>query len=200
MTRRPHEPSPGGALEFRYELDAADRILRVDAAWLRFAWDNEAAELTAARVVGRSIWEFVSGGETRHLYRMLFDAARTGRPLRIPFRCDAPDRRRYMELQIEPTEAQGLRLTGRLLREELRPPVALLEADRPREGGFVVICSWCKRIRTEPGAWEEVEEAVRKLGLFDEAALPGLSHGICADCRTRLEAAIEGDPETAREG
>lgn len=168
--------------EYRYEIDARDRITWVDPAWLRFARENAAGELTAEHVVGRPVLDFVSGGPVRQLYSMLFQAVRGARAVRVPFRCDAPDRRRFMELCIEPADGGGLRLSGRLLREELRAPVALLEPERPHGAALVAICSWCKRIRTAPGRWEEVEDAVRRLGLFDEAALPGLTHGICGRC------------------
>lgn len=170
-------------VEYRYELDAADRIRAVDAAWIRFGRENGPGDLDRDRVVGRSIFEFIAGGEVRHLYALLFRAARTRRaPICLPFRCDAPDRRRFMELRIEPAADDGLVLAGRLLGEEGREPIPLLLPDAPRSGELVAVCSWCKRVRTAPGVWEEVEDAVGTLGLFEEATLPGLTHGICEPC------------------
>jgi hypothetical protein len=186
--------------EFRYEVDATDRIRRVDAAWGRVARANGAAAADPARVVGRSIFDFIAGGEVRHLYGLLFRSARTRRrPIRLPFRCDAPDRRRFMELRIEPGAAGALRIATSLLFEEPRPVVRLLDAATPRSDELVALCSWCKRVRTAPGVWQEIEDAVRALGLFDEASMPGLTHGICAPCEDALSDAIEGEgPPAAR--
>lgn len=180
--------------EFCYEVDAADRIRSVDAAWVRFARENGAAVADPAEVLGRSVFDFIEGGEVRHLYGLLFRAARTRRrPIRLPFRCDAPDRRRFMELRIEPGAAGGLSLAASLLFEEPRPAVRLLDAQAPRSAELVALCSWCKRVRTAPGVWQEIEDAVRALGLFDEASMPGLTHGICAPCEDALSDLIEGE-------
>ncbi|MDX1648404.1 MAG: hypothetical protein R3263_00995 [Myxococcota bacterium] len=186
--------------EYRYELDAEDRIRWVDRDWLRFADENEAKDLRPERVLGRPVFDFLSGGPVRHVYAILFQAARSGRTLCVPFRCDAPDRRRYMELRIEPADAGGLHLAARLLREERRPPVALLEAERPRGGGMVTICSWCKRIRTAPDVWEEVEDGIRRLGLFQEATLADLTHGICDACEQRVFRVATGPDDDAGDG
>lgn len=87
---------------------------------------------------------------------------------------------------MAPLQDHRLRLTGRLLREEPRPPLALFDATRERSDEFVIVCSWCKRVRV--GAdWREAEDAVAALGLFDAAVLPQLSHGMCDSCADSLE-------------
>lgn len=54
-----------------------------------------------------------------------------------------------------------------------------------RSEEFVIICSWCKLVEVESG-WLEVEEAIDKLGLFDEPVLPRISHGCCSPCFERM--------------
>ena len=80
-----------------YRIDALDRITFVDAEWLRFARENEAEQLVETGVVGRSVWDFVSGFEVRSLYENLFASVRSrGEPARVPFRCDSPALARWM--------------------------------------------------------------------------------------------------------
>jgi hypothetical protein len=50
------------------------------------------------------------------------------------------------------------------------------------------MCGWCDRFEVE-GEWVEVEEAARRLELFDRPELPALNHGICPDCSEMLLAA-----------
>jgi len=191
--RPPSGVEPGARLSFLYRVDAEDRIRFVSAEWLEFARENAAPDLVRDAVVGRSLWEFVAGGEAQHLYRLLFESARRGQgTIRIPFRCDSPTIRRFMELTIDPAPDETLDLCGSILREEPRPRVALLDPSSPRGDEFVLICSWCKRIRVAPDVWDEAEQAIRTLGLFGATVLPGLSHGICDTCEATIDAEIAG--------
>ncbi len=102
-------------------------------------------------------------------------------------RCDSPARRRLLRMEILPLAGEGLRYVSTILREEPRSPVALLAAGAPRSERLLVMCSWCKAVKT-PAGWREVEEAVASLGLFLPTLPPAISHGICPACRDRLEA------------
>jgi len=42
-----------------YHIDAADRIVAVDAAWIAFAAANDAPDLPE-RVLGRPVWQFIT--------------------------------------------------------------------------------------------------------------------------------------------
>ncbi len=168
---------------FRYQVDSRDRIRFVDTAWLDFARQNNAAELTEAAVIGQSLWEFIAGRETQHLYRLIFDAVRKERKIAtVPFRCDSPECRRYMELSITLLPGDGLEFLVSLIREELRAYVALLDPNVPREEDFVTVCSWCKRVFLPDDDWVEVETGVRHLQLFSDEALPQITHGMCETC------------------
>ncbi len=172
---------------FIYHIDAGDIITAVNDAWDEFALENEAPHLTRQGVIGRALWDFIAGAETQHLYRILFQRVRESRqPIVIPFRCDAPDRRRHMEMHLMPEEDGGITFTNRVLRLEKRPVVRLLERSAPRSSDFVTMCGWCKKLRLPDGRWAEVEEAIRSLGLFDAYPVPQISHGICPDCYDRV--------------
>jgi PAS domain S-box-containing protein len=51
------------------------------------------------------------------------------------------------------------------------------------------VCSWCKRVRSDEGYWQELEEYV-------STRLGQMTHGICAACSHKLEAdlGIEDEP------
>jgi hypothetical protein len=90
-----------------------------------------------------------------------------------------------MELEVFPLVDGTVEFQSRSLAEESRQPQAILDPEQPRSEEFVRVCSWCKKVDVG-GQWVEVEEAVSHLGLFDQALLPQLTHGICLDCHTQM--------------
>jgi hypothetical protein len=84
-----------------YELNAEDEISSVNEEWFRFALANDGMPLRPSQVLGRPLWDFIGDMETQHIYRLLHRRVRAdGAPVRLRFRCDAPNRRRYLELGI----------------------------------------------------------------------------------------------------
>ena len=168
---------------FRYRLDSRDRIAWVSPEWLCFARENHAERLEPARVVGRPVWTFIRGMETQAVYRALFRAVRTrGSQVRIPFRCDSPSMRRYMELCVAPGHCGHIELSGRLLRAEPRLYLAILDCQLPRQRPRVELCSFCKRIHVAGCGWFEADEALRFIEPFAAEELPELEHGLCDTC------------------
>lgn len=167
----------------RYRLDADCRLTSVCDHWLPFAEANAAAGLTEDAVIGRSLWEFVADPTTRALYEVIFGHVRQHRePVRVPFRCDSPHERRFMELEIEALGTGGLQLTSRLLRREPRDYSAVLDSELRHSDEVLVICGWCKRVETTAGEWLEVEGAIPLLGLFEPEPTPKLEHATCESC------------------
>jgi hypothetical protein len=190
-----NEFSVGGAAatvmqseEFGYEVNAMDEVQSVSRTWLEFAAKNGWSESSPEQIVGRSLWNFISGRQTQHLYAMLFRKVRA-RQEKVSFslRCDSPDCRRFMSLEISPLEEGCLKLRGILLRSEARPVVKLLDSVIDRTEEFVTICSWCQRVCLPAGEWVEVEVAVDRLKLFESVALPELTHGICPPCEIEID-------------
>lgn len=170
--------------EIRYRLSAADRIESIDGPWDRFARENGAPGLP--RPEGERLLDHVAGSSVRAVLASLLDRARRRRdPIELPYRCDAPDRRRFMRMRLEPGEGGTLLVRSRVVREEPRPAVRLLQPDVPRSDELLRICAWCKRVDVE-GAWVEVEEAIERLELFDRPTLPELTHGVCERCSHEL--------------
>jgi hypothetical protein len=178
-----------------YLLDADDRIVGVNDAWSAFALANAGdPSLQPPAILGRPLWEQVTDETTRQLYARLLERVRAGAaPPPIRIRCDSPGERRLLEMTLVARPAGAIEVRTRAIRLERRATVELLDREARRSERLLAICSWCGRIPSEGGArWLEVEEAVSALGLFEGDALPRLSHGICEDCRKRVEEALGG--------
>jgi len=169
---------------FVYLIDNSDTIVSVSDNWDSFAsgnaWDST---LRPQDVVGHKLWHFIEDVQTRHLYAEMFRRVRSGSHCRpIPFRCDSPQERRFLELCLVPLADGQIEIRSSILRTELRDPVELLERTTAKSNEFVRICSMCKKIATGQREWVEIEEGVATLKLFEEDAMPQLTHGLCPDC------------------
>lgn len=180
-----------GSGPFVHRLDALDRITDVNEAWVTFALENGAVMLTAAAVVGQSLWDYVVGDAPKHIYRQLFKQVRDGREITLPFRCDSPTVRRYHEMRIVGIEDAGIECQCRLLRQEVQDPgpVTLLDPGVFRSDLSVLMCAWCKRVKAPSGDWLALEQAIVVLQLLAQTPPPAVTHGICPSCRSALGAA-----------
>jgi hypothetical protein len=172
-----------------YAIDEQDRLVRVDEGYYRFAAENGWVE--AATSLGRSLWDYVAGEDLRKVQRLLLRRVRDGvGGVELPFRCDGPRVRREMEIRIAAGRGgRAVLFSARLRSEEEREePMPLLDPEAPRGEEALPICGWCDRFEVD-GEWVEVEEAARRLELFDRPELPALSHGICPECNALLLAA-----------
>ncbi len=160
-----------------------DKIVLVNQDWLAFARENATPHLVEEAVINRDLWHFIADKETTYLYKMVLERVRTQKPhLIIPFRCDSPDCRRFMEMTISHLPEDAVKFQSRILKQELREAVRLLDISVSRSSHFLPICSWCKKIEVSPERWLEVEDAIKTLDLFVNENLPQLSHGICNSC------------------
>lgn len=186
MNQAPSQETEPAGSEFTYVIDAEDRIVGVSPSWKGFAVHNNAHGL-AEGVEGTPLLDHISEPATKRIYgKAIEKVRRTGRDLTLPFRCDGPHVRRFMELRITAEGDGRLRFRSRLGRSELRPPVALLDAAAPRSrDDLVSVCSWCKRVQAGE-EWLEAEDAVVRLGLEGADHLPEVSHGICPACREAM--------------
>jgi hypothetical protein len=172
---------------FIWTIDGADKVVHVNDAWLAFAAENTAPQLTAALVLDQPIWRFIQGQETSYLYRQIFSRVRAGKaPVKFPFRCDSPDCRRFMEMELALLPGAAIQFTAHILREEWRDPIDFLDASRNRSGEFVTVCSWCKKINIPGQGWGEIEAAIMALDLFGHQSMPRMTHTICDSCRSAL--------------
>ena len=170
-----------------YVINVCDIIESVDSNWLDFARDNDAPDLTENTVIGKPLFDFLDGRETKRVYRIVHDRVRrTRQSVRIPFRCDGPSIRRYMELRITPLEQGMIEFVGETIREEERAEVPLFDSKTVRAGDSIVVCVWCKQVQVERDVWLEVEDAIERMSLFETLPLPPIAHGVCDECKKRV--------------
>ena len=182
-----------------WTIDRENVITSVGGDWDAFAAGNEAAALCGSSVVGRSLFEFIDGEETQRIYRLLLRRVRAlDAPILVPFRCDSPEMRRYMRLEIEPLRERAVEFRGVLVAAEPRPHLRLLARNAPRSEPLLVSCSFCLRIRLPDDEWVEAEDAVVRLGLLARERIPRLAHGVCPACKAKLYDRLDdvGEPPT----
>lgn len=173
-----------------YRIDGDDLIAHADPAWNRFAISNEAPELEAVKVIGRSLWDFVSDEVTRHVYQQMLAEVRKGRSINFDFRCDSPDRRRFLEMRMTPFADHGVQFETVTNHIEERSSQNLYRRPAESIDELVVTCSWCNKIKITENVWHEVEQAAQILKLFDLNPSPQISHGMCEGCYEAMTAKI----------
>jgi hypothetical protein len=174
--------------EIVYQIDTNDVLVFVNEQWNLFAAENGSASLVSQYVYNRSIWEFIHDAETRQFHEILLEKVRSGKEIRnLPFRCDSPELRRFMEMDISMTAGEGVEYRCRTIKTEARDPVSLISGNVHDGETFLRMCSWCKKIDTGNQTWEEIEDAIRHLGLFSDKCIPQISHTICETCIDGVE-------------
>jgi len=170
-----------------YHIDQDDRIIYLSDEWQPFADKNKASHLTSEVILNNRFNDFVTDTKSKHIYTMLIDRSRNHQEeLKFPFRCDAPDRRRFMSMTLTPLDDGVIVFKSCIVKEVTRDPVSLLDVSTERSDEMILICSWCKKIKAEDDDWLEVESAIEKMSLFNKEILPELSHGMCEVCFDKL--------------
>lgn len=173
-----------------YTIDGDDRICAVDNDWLRFAQANDAHELQPAAVIGRSLWDFIRSHPLKLLYQRLLTQVRaTRRSVRFSFRCDSPEMRRLMSMELSPREHGRVEFISQLVMATSR------ESSRVVREGFnarlpMMFCGICNRIRVGE-QWLEVEEAVAQGLIMAQERELMVVHGVCQECRHFLSSRAE---------
>ncbi|MFH1069459.1 MAG: hypothetical protein V1794_07525 [Candidatus Glassbacteria bacterium] len=87
---------------FFYTIDSRDRISWIGGPWDEFAAANGGSDLLAREVIGRPLKDFLSGAETKNIYRSMHAYVReSGKKIAFDYRCDGGSLRREMRMEIE---------------------------------------------------------------------------------------------------
>ncbi len=176
------EKSEDAAPVLNYRIDADDRLVSVNEAWGEFARRNEGEAVKPERVIGRPLWDFVSGAGIVELYAQMVKRAREGHPVEFSYRCDAPEWRRVFRMEVRGIEDGGVEFCSMLEGEVPRPKAWLLDREQTRDERWARVCSWCQNVALDDKTWVPVEEAVARLELMMGDTVPQLTHGICPAC------------------
>lgn len=167
-----------------HRVDKNDIIIAVSDNWQSFAQDNLGARtLYTENIIGSSLWDHIRDSETKHLYEVILQKVRkSNRQVTFSFRCDSPDKRRFLTLSVIPLKDGFVDFISQTIKIEQRKPVELLRSDIERSDEKIRICSMCKKIAISETDWKEVEPAIQELKLFEKDVLPQFTHGICQSC------------------
>lgn len=95
-----------------YTLSASGRILSVGPEWDANATQADTPELMSEHVIGRSLWDFVSGIETQaYLNAILFACRMDHQPFSMICRCDMPGMAQDFRFSVEPQADETLVLS-----------------------------------------------------------------------------------------
>lgn len=164
-----------------YEIDQANIITTVNANWKAFAQANGAPELDDVKVIGKPLLDFISGNVTKRFWLNLLTYVRTDNcSYSFSYRCDGPNLKRYMKLEIAPLGAFNLRITSTLLHAKPR----LLQVDfkraQQRSAQSIIRCSLCNKVAHNK-QWLEADELNR--GLKTSLVV---TYGICPVCHANI--------------
>ena len=168
---------------FVYRIDHQDRISYVNKAWIDFGVENGLTDFSEEKVIGRLLWGFIADHSVMGIYKNLFDTVRAkkSRP-KIPYRCDSPDCRRFMQMELSASHEGEIKIVSEILKLEFRPSVALLEQPSNRSDKILAVCSVCKKVQLREDTWYEIEDATAILGITNEGPYPKLSQKMCGAC------------------
>jgi hypothetical protein len=171
-----------------YQVDPGDLLVWFNEEWDLFAAENDGILAGSNTVRYRPLWEFISDSETRYIHEIFLRKVRSGRAIRnLSFRCDSPELRRFMEMDIALLADGNVEYRCRILRTDARDPVPFISAGTGTGERLLRMCSWCKKVDVGGGLWLEIEDAIARLDLFSKKNLPAISHGICGNCLQRFD-------------
>ena len=176
--------------EIEYVIDPQDRLLSMSAEWTTFALANQGDGLTPEEVAGRSLWHFIADEATRELYAAVLAHVRSGATTDLVLRCDAPERRRLIEMIVSRRPDGNVEFKTRLLAAKARPVQRLRAKSTPRTGQRLMVCTWCDRVHAGVEEWLEVEAALEHLQLTHETELPQVDPVVCPACFAKIMEAL----------
>lgn len=170
-----------------YTIDAVDRVVGANAAWIAFMRHESHAAITTQSVIGQPVWDFIAGLQVRQLWEVLYERVRAvSAPVFVPMRMDTASLRRLIDLELHPVGEGSIRHVCECVWIEARPAVALLDPAYPRDERTLQACAWCNRIQVRIGAWEEIEQARATLCIEAAGTLPRLKPAVCNPCKQSL--------------
>jgi len=113
-----------------YQINKQDEIIFVNDEWFRFALANDGSNLTREDVLYRSFWDFMSDNKVKYLYREILRWVNAGLSLKFNLRCDSPEIRRLLEMNIMPRKDGEAQFGSRTIRTPLRMPPILFKIEQ----------------------------------------------------------------------
>lgn len=171
---------------YTHIIDAEDKIISIDDNWIKFASENNFRNFDPNSVIGRNLFDFISGLEVKQIYRILVGRVRnTGNPCVLLYRCDSPYLIRYMQMTIKPMQNKHVLFENELIEVQERQPVSInYDETDPSENSFLVMCSWCKKIKSDD-EWVDMEMYLNLNQFLNNEINLRITHGVCGECEQK---------------
>jgi len=178
---------------YSHKVDANGIIVSVSDNWQSFAEENlGVSTCLPENVIGTYLLDHIHDPETKHLYELILQKVRKyRRQATFSFRCDSPDKRRFLELSVIPLKDNSTEFKSQIIKTELRDFVELMGSDIEKSEEHLGICSMCKKIAISETEWEEAEIVIQKMRLFELEVLPQFTHGLCQPCYSAAIAELD---------
>ena len=175
-----------------YQVDVRDTIRSVNAAWNLFAAKNDAAALTAERVIGRSLWSYVDGEDVIAIYQSLLAFVRQrAQEVSFPYRCDSPNMKRFMVMNVVPLADEAIEFQNQTVGYERRNHEILVEYVTRDAQPYALRCSSCNRFRPHD-VWLEVDEALAEGEILNSDLPLRVVNTLCERCQSKWPTAPSG--------
>jgi len=161
-----------------FVLDRDLRLRLCNAAWDRFARENDGESLLRQSILGRPIFDFISGALAEHYSRVFRQTLQGESVWRQGYECSSAEKSRRFSMHIYPVHGE-LMIVNSLVLETPHDRVASLsgEAEYRSGNGILLMCSNCRRTKTRAPSerWDWAPG-------FVASPPANVSHGLCPPC------------------
>lgn len=166
-----------------YWVDGKDLIIRLSSSWDDFALENGGKSVITTEVIGRPLFDYIAGDPSRMWMETVLKLVRiTGKMVEREYRCDTPELRRFMKMQLVPEGGGVVRVDHHVLRTEPRERrVEFI----PKPDSTVTItkrCSICGRISSGE-RWIEADQS--DVDALRVKKIP-VVYTVCGECWDRM--------------
>ncbi|NWF36219.1 hypothetical protein [Mariprofundus sp. KV] len=163
-----------------YWVDRHYTIAKVGADWDKFAIENGGEELVSPQIIGQNLFSYIASDTTRMYLRLILDHVwHIHHQANKPYRCDSPEIKRFMQMQISIDDENLLRLDHYLLATEPNSPPVHFSGIRSQNSNLIRRCSMCNRINVA-FSWVDADLAL-KTGLITDPK-QRVIYTVCGDC------------------
>jgi hypothetical protein len=155
--------------------------------WSDSALDNADSEIFSDKILRRRFRDFINDEKTAHSYLMILRFARAGYFTKFRLRCDFTQFQRFLEMRVSSTENGDVQFdTQTINRAKSLQTKNFQRRNTKHMDEVIIICSWCDKIKIGQDEWQEIQESIKSIGLFDFEIVPPPSHGMCDTCYERV--------------
>lgn len=132
-------------------------------------------------IIGKKIWDIFSQDEADKRFALVKKVFLTGAMDTIEVRVPLPaGGNKYFLTTVKPVKDQHNRVSFVICISKDITELREAQGQLQTLHGLLPICSSCKNVRNDKGAWQQIEDYI---SLHSEAIF---THGICPDCAKRL--------------